>query len=381
MKYKNLGNTNEKVAVVGQGCMGIGGYLFKDNSEEKEQIKALRLGIELGTNFIDTAEDYGAGHSEEIVGRAIEGMRDKVFIATKVSQKYLSYNDVLRSAEGSLKRLKTDYIDLYQIHWPNPAIPIEETMRAMEKLLSQGKIRYVGVSNFSLRELKEVKNALSGSQIVSMQAEYSPLDRTIEEDILPFCESEKITTIAYSPLGKGKLSGKENGGSKKIEELQKIAVKYNKSVVQIILNWLVAHPSVIAIPQATNPVFIKENAASPDFELEKKDFTAINELFVQKCIYVPTNRIRVISTQGKDSRQAYQTVKEAMENKLQFIPSPCDLAQSFKKEKRIKPVHLAPSADNSGKYDYDLKEGRIRYWAWVIAYNGNKSIPAYITED
>jgi diketogulonate reductase-like aldo/keto reductase len=375
VNYKELGKKHTKIPAIGQGCMGIGGYLSKESLHDDNQIKALRLGIELGMTFLDTAEAYGNGHSEEIVGRSVEGIRDKVFIGTKVSPEHLSYDALLRSAEGSLRRLKTDYIDLYQVHWSNPKIPISETMRAMKRLLKAGKIRYVGVSNFSLKELKEAQAAISEDEIVSAQVEYNLFDRTIENSILPYCEREGITTIAYSPLDQGKIAS----GDKRIEALQMIANKYNQTMVQVALNWLISHPSVIAIPKATNPAHIKENAAAADFELSGEDFKKISEIFAQECVYVPTDRIRVIMG-GQGNRQVYHTLEAAIENKLGFVPSPVDLAHDIREGEVLKPVRVIRSTDKTGKYDYDLTEGRIRYWAWVIAYSGEKPIPVYIRD-
>ena len=376
MQYKEIGKRHIKIPAIGQGCMGIGGYLSKDSLQDDNQVKALRLGIELGMTFLDTAEAYGNGHSEEIVGRAVEGIRDKVFIATKVSPEHLSYDALLRSAEGSLRRLKTDYIDLYQVHWPNPKIPISETMRTMECLLKEGKIRYVGVSNFSLRELKEAQVVLSENEIVSVQAEYNLFDRTIENSILPYCEREGIITIAYSPLDQGKIAS----GDKRIKSLQKIANKYNRTMAQVALNWLISHHSVIAIPKSTNPEHIKENATVADFVLLNEDFREISKIFTQKCVHVPVDRIRVISG-GQGNRQVYQTVEEAIENKLGFVPSPMDLAHDIQKGEVLKPVRVIRSTYKTSNYDFDLIEGRIRYWAWVIAHNGEKPIPVYIRDN
>ncbi|MBA7574009.1 hypothetical protein ES708_15811 [subsurface metagenome] len=310
------------------------------------------------------------------MGRAVEEIRENVFIATKVSPEHLSYNALLKSAEGSLHRLKTDYIDLYQVHWPNPKILISETMRAMERLLKEGKIRYVGVSNFSLKELKKAQAALSEDEIVSIQVEYNFFDRTIENSILPYCECEGITTIAYSPLDQGKIAS----GGKRIKALRKIANKYNRSMAQVALNWLISHPSVITIPKATNPAHIKENAAVTDFELLDEDFREISKIFTQECVYVPVNRIRVILG-GQGNRQVYQTVEEAIENKLGFVPSPLDLAHDIQKGEVLKPVRVIRSTYKTSNYDFDLIEGRIRYWAWVIAHNGEKPIPVYIRDN
>lgn len=376
MKYKKLGKKHTKIPVIGQGCIGIGSYMSIEPFQDDNHIEALRLGIELGMTFIDTAEIYGYGNSEKIVGRAIKGIRDKVFIATKVSPEHLSSNNLLKSAEESLRRLKTDYIDLYQIHWPNPRIPISETIRAMEQLLKEQKIRYVGVSNFSLKELKEARAAISEDEIVSVQVEYNLFDRTIENNILPYCEAESITTIAYSPLDQGKIAS----GDRKTATLQMLANKYGRTMAQVALNWLVSHPSVIAIPKSTNPDHIKENAFSTDFELSNADFKEISEVFAQECVYVCVDRIRVV-VGGQGNRQVYQTAEEAIENKLGFVPSPVDLAQNIREGEFLKPVRVTRSADCSEKYDYDLIEGRIRYWAWVIAYNREKPIAVYIRDN
>lgn len=374
MKQKQLGKSPTRIPAIGQGCMGIGGYLSRDSASDDAQIRSLRLGIELGMNFIDTAEAYGNGHSEELVGHAIRGMRDNVFIATKFSPEHNSFENVLKSAEASLQRLQTDYIDLYQVHWPNPRVPISETMRAMSRLLGEGKIKYVGVSNFSLKELKEAQAALPENEIVSIQVEYNLFDRSIESGILPYCEGESMTTIAYSPLDQGKVAG-----ARRIKTLQDIADKYGKTPAQITLNWLISHSSVIAIPKAAKTEHIKENASAADFKLAEEDFTEIGRVFAQEPVRVPTDRICVVPG-GQGNRPVYRTVEEALKNRLGFVPSPAELAQDIRKGNVLKPVRVIKSADKTGRYDYDLVEGRVRYWAWVIAYNGEKPVPVLLRD-
>lgn len=373
MKYKKIYNAQREVSAIGMGCMGIGGYLSKNFENDDKYIKSLQMGVDLGMTFIDTAECYGSGYSEEIVGMAIEDRRDKVFISTKVSPEHLSYNDVIESAEKSLKRLKISCIDLYQIHWPNPNISINETINAFEKLVKDGKIKYIGVSNFSLNELKEAEKHLSGNLIVSIQLEYNLFDRTIEKTILPYCEQKNIVIIAYSPLDQGRIAD----GNEKIRKLKEIADRYNKTMAQVALNWLIEHPVVVAIPKAVNPVHLKENAAASDFSLSENDFEELNNIFKEEVEYVSTDRICVIPG-GQGNRQVYQTLGEALENKLCFSPSPADLAKEIIKGDVLKPVRGVKTADNTGKYDYDLIEGRLRYWAWVIAYNGEKPIPVIV---
>jgi len=331
---------NAKVSAVGQGCMGIGGYFSRDNSRDNYFVEMLQEGINLGLTFIDTAEAYGKGHSEELVGVAVKGRRNEVFLATKVSPEHLSYADVLSAAEGSLRRLQTDYIDLFQIHWPNTRIPIEETMSAMDRLVREGMVRNIGVSNFSLQELKEVCG------VVSIQVEYNLFDRTIETDIMPYCEKEKITVIAYSPLDKGNLATNK--------ELKVIASKYDKTAAQIALKWLISHPSVIVIPKATSLKHIRENAAIVEFELHTEDFEKIKQLFSQGCVYIPIEQIKA----DKDG---------------QFTPNPVDLAKSIKKGLKIKPIRVVPIGGG-----FKLVEGKLRYWAWVIAHEGKLPIPALV---
>src|SRR5271157_4227416 len=206
MKYKKLGTSTVNVPAIGQGCMGIGGYFSSNTENDQEQIDTLKYAILNGMTLVDTAEIYGAGHSEELVGKAVHSMRSDVFIATKVSPEHLSYNNVIASAENSLRRFKTDYIDLYQIHWPNPTIPVEETLGAMKTLVDQGKVRFVGVSNFYVNALREADHLFSPYRIATNQMEYNLFDRSIEKEVLPYCTAESVSLIAYSPLDQGDFS-------------------------------------------------------------------------------------------------------------------------------------------------------------------------------
>ena len=252
MEKKELGKTGEKIPVLGLGTWGIGGFFNPDYQRDKECVEVLAKGIELGMNFIDTAEMYAQGHSEELVGEAIKKFkREEVFIATKVSPENLYYETVIKAAKASLSRLKSSYIDLYQVHWPNPSIPIKETMRAMEYLVDKGMVRYIGVSNFSIRQVEEARSSLAKYELVSNQVKYSLLDRSIEKDLLPYCQREGLTVIAYSPLDKGNLVRFEKRGENLIK-------KYNKSFAQIALNWLISKPMVIAIPKTSKLTHLME---------------------------------------------------------------------------------------------------------------------------
>jgi len=277
MEFKELGRTGVKIPVLGLGTWGMGGLSHRSDAQDSESIDALRLGLKHGMRFIDTAEMYGNGHSEEVVARALEGDRESVFIATKVSAEHLSLDGVLRSCASSLRRLKTSYIDLYQIHWPNPRIPITETMKGMEQLVMEGKVRYVGVSNFSVQQTREAQEALSRIRLASNQVEYNLANRSIEKELLPYSVKEHITIIAYSPIARGQIS--KGGHGEHWRVLDQIALRYSKTRTQIALNWLIAKTAVVAIPKAGSLEHVTENAGAVGWGLNPSDEHALDQAF------------------------------------------------------------------------------------------------------
>jgi len=277
MDFKKLGGTNLEIPVLGLGTWGIGGLSSRHLGGEEKAVQALRLGVQLGMRFIDTAEMYASGHSEEVVATAVAGNRENVFIATKVSAHNLSYEGVLRSCEASLKRLKTNYVDLYQIHWPNNSIPIKETMRAMEKLASEGKVREIGVSNFSVQETREAEEALSKKSLASNQVEYSLVDRSIEHDLLPYCQKEHVTIIAYSPIARGHTP--DGGREERWRTLDEVAQRNAKTRTQVALNWLICKDEVAAIPKSANTDHVREIVGAVGLKLSENDQTTLNKAF------------------------------------------------------------------------------------------------------
>src|SRR5712692_1522767 len=276
MQFRPLGRTHESIPIIGLGTWGIGGEMGPDSSRDEAGIEALRLGLDLEMNFIDTAEMYGAGHSEEVVALALEGRRDSVFVASKVSPRHFAYDEVLAAANKSLKRLGLKQMDLYQLHWPSSKIPISETMRAMEKLVSDGLTRYIGVSNFSVEQMKEAQQSLSHEKIVSNQVEFNLIDRSVEARILPYCQKEGLTLIAYSPLGQGKIP-RGRGSSFKV--LDKVAERLGKSRNQVALNWVLQHDSVVAIPKAADTGHVRENAEVAKWKLGSEDYQRLAKAF------------------------------------------------------------------------------------------------------
>jgi diketogulonate reductase-like aldo/keto reductase len=248
MRLRELGRTGVSIPEVGQGM-----WKYRGGPE------LLRKGIEAGSAFIDTAEGYG---NEEVAGQAIKGIRDRVFVATKTH--HWRRNEVLQCADNSLRRLGIERIDLYQIHWHNAAVPIEETMSAMEELVDQGKVRFIGVSNFSVKEFKQAQAALRKHKIVANQVRYSLLDRTIETELLQYCRQRSVTIIAYSPLGSGfhrVLEADRNN------LLDKIARETQKTQAQVTLNWCLLQPEVVVISKTESVEHAVENCGASGWRL------------------------------------------------------------------------------------------------------------------
>ncbi len=280
MQFKPL-TKKINIPVLGLGTWTIGGEKEADYTHDEESIKAIQDAIKLGYTHIDTAEVYGAGHCEELIGKAIKLFnRKELFITTKVYKTNLRYKDLLAAADKSLARLQTKYIDLYLIHSYNPNIPLEETMDAMAKLVEEKKVRFIGVSNFSVEQLKKACK-YSWHPIVANQIEYSFVARDkgasnnclkMESEIIPYCQKNNITVIAYRPLARGDSSLQQH------PLLQQLAAKYHKTPAQIVLNWLISKQNIVAITKSTNPQHLQENMEAMGWELSSEDHVLLDNL-------------------------------------------------------------------------------------------------------
>ena len=278
MEYKTF-RGNLKMPVIGLGTWGIGGgYWTPDCSRKAEWVALLRRAIEFGYRMFDTAEMYGGGCSEEIVGAAVSSSglpRDEFFIISKVWPNHASYNDVLKSAKNSVSRLGT-YIDLYLLHWPSREVPISETIRAFEKLIDDGLIKFMGVSNFDSRLLMEAMGAAKKHEVVADEVKYNLSDRFVERNLMPVAVRENIAIIAYSPLGTGSLL---NPSSKGFEVLSRVASKYGKTPAQVALNWLIGKPNTVAIPKATSEKHLRENLEALGWRLSQEDVEQLEQAY------------------------------------------------------------------------------------------------------
>lgn len=273
MEFKNL-TQNLKIPVLGLGTWGMGGGMRPDYSNDFGQIVAIQYAIQKGITHIDTAEIYGGGHAEELVGEAIADFdRRKLFITTKVAPNHLFLQkQIFGALKNSLKRLKTDYINLYLIHWPNPLAPMKNVISAFDKLVDNGLVRFIGVSNFSVKQLKAAQK-YSKNKIVTNQVHYSLLHRGPENELLKICQDEKIILTAYSPLEQGRLI------YNKFTALSEIAKKYGKTPTQVALRWLIEKPQVIIIPKSASKSHIDEIAGSIGWKLAGSDEQYLNDQF------------------------------------------------------------------------------------------------------
>jgi diketogulonate reductase-like aldo/keto reductase len=258
--------SGETVPALGQGTW----QMAETASRRKQEIEALRLGVELGMTLVDTAEMYGEGASEELVAEAIVGERDRLFLVSKVYRHNASRQGVVQACERSLRRLKTDRLDLYLLHWRG-SVPLEETVAGFEELRRSGKIRHWGVSNFDTDDMDELLRVPAGENCAANQVLYNVTRRGPEFDLIPWMTEHRMPLMAYSPIEQGRLP---RGGV-----LQRIGQKYGASPFQIALAWLLQKPDVIAIPKASSPDHVRDNHRALEIRLSPEDLDAIDAEF------------------------------------------------------------------------------------------------------
>ena len=313
MEYRTLGNSDLKVSVIAHGTWAIGGSWAHGWGavDDDESIRSVQRSLDLGINLIDTANVYGLGHSEEIVAKAVKGQRDKAVIATKVGARVdaeggITWDSTARhlfeEVENSLRRLNTDYIDIYQIHWPDADTPLADTMGAFNRLIEQGKIRYAGVCNFTKDQMEEsVKHAT----LVSNQIRYNMLERDNEADVIPFCIQNNIGIMSYGPLAHGLLGGEFKRGDKLqdddwrsryalfeapvfdmimgiVDSLGPIAKSYDRTLAHLAINWTLARKGVsTALIGMRHANHVDENVQATGWSLSAKDMEKIDNAIIE----------------------------------------------------------------------------------------------------
>ncbi len=258
--------TGEKIPQLGLGTWHMG----ERGSNRAAEAKAVRAGIDLGVTLIDTAEMYGEGGAEEVVADAIAGIRDKLFIVSKVYPHNASQSGAIAACERSLKRLKTDRIDLYLLHWRG-SHPLADTVAAFERLKADSKIRHWGVSNLDTGDMSELRGVKDGANCASNQVLYHLGSRGCDFDLISDCAKHKVMVMAYSPLGQGSIL--------RDAALAKVAKKHNVTAAAIAVAWTMRHPHVVSIPKASNLAHVKENAAAADLVLDPDDLAVLDAAF------------------------------------------------------------------------------------------------------
>jgi diketogulonate reductase-like aldo/keto reductase len=267
---KPFGWTGVPVPAVGQGTWHMG----ESRRARAREVAALRLGFDLGLTHVDTAEAYGNGGAEEVTAEALRGRRrSEIFLVSKVMPQNASRAGTIRAAEQSLRRLGTDHLDLYLLHWPGRH-PIGETMAAMEELVAAGKIRFIGVSNFDVAEMREAIGTLARERLACNQVPYNLAQRDIERDLIPFCAEWGVAVVGYTPFG-----GFPRSRSRGLDALEEIARRHGKTARQIVLRFLTRQPNVFAIPKAVATEHVRENAGAASFDLDPSDLEAIDRAF------------------------------------------------------------------------------------------------------
>ncbi|MEY2831971.1 MAG: hypothetical protein RLZZ574_1229 [Cyanobacteriota bacterium] len=315
MEKRSLGTSKVQITPILMGTWQAGKKMWA-GIDDRESVRAIRAAVDAGITTIDTAEVYGQGHSEQIVAQAVSDIRDRLQYASKVFTNHLKYNQVIEACDRSLTNLQTDYLDLYQIHWPSgsfgsESVPIEETMSALNKLQEDGKIRAIGVSNFNREQLTQ---ASQYGRIDSLQPPYSLFWRKIENDAIPYCIEHKISVLAYSPMAQGLLTGKFSPdhqfepddhrsanvlfqgknferANQALAQLKPIALEHNCTLAQLSLAWLIAQPQTNAIAGARTVEQAQDNAKAANVSLSAKELQEIDRIGRQVTDHLDDNPV------------------------------------------------------------------------------------------
>jgi len=317
----------------------------------------------MGVNLFDTAELYGGGYSEELLGKAISDRRQEVVVCSKFNARNSSKDKLRASLENSLRRLNTDYIDFYLPHWPNPNISIENLIDCLKKFQKEGKIRAYGIGNATFSEIMNFSNK-NNNQFFVVENEYNLLEKQAKNDIIPYCERNHCLFMSYSPLLQGK-------GASYSKVFDKLAVKYDCTGSQLLLSWVFRN-KIVSIVRTLNPKHLRDNIRSLKIKISDEDATILEELF-------KVEKKKIDISQVKIHDKPFSNISDAIRNKIDLIPSPLLLSQRIRNKQKLPPLR---TYFKDGYYhiinDYYYSEIK-KYWAWKIC--NIQEIEAYIFND
>lgn len=377
MRTSNLNSVyspilNLKLPAIGLGTSGYGGYFNEDYSigTRKEYIDLLNLAYDNGVRVVDTAESYADGATEKIIGSLTSSIKDDLFIMSKFSPENSTSKGIINSLDGTLRRLKRDFVDVYMPHWPSLNLDSPAIIDTLMTLVDKKKIRFLGLSNFTLKKLNEL-NVLAKNKFMFFQAEYNPYERFIEKKLLPTIIGNNGLFIAYSPFRNGEIL---KPGSKYFEALKEIANNFSYSISELILLWVIRSKSVIAIPKSRSKIRLIENLKALQSESNEEALSHVSSLFELKIKMLSPELIKM---EPDGDRVIYHSVSEAIINRFNLYPGPMEIAEEIKSDggSLIRPIKVKKIFNSN---NYVVCEGRLKFWAWIILYGYQRKIPCVI---
>ena len=362
---------------IGFGTTGTGTLASATKSRDEKTTKILRHAIDIGVNCFDTAEIYGGGYAETLLGRVINFHREALYIITKFNPDNATPTRLRKSLERSLKRLDCDYLDQYQMHWPNPFIPFEDTWYELEQLINEGKIRSVGVGNCSIEELNTYWQ-ISHGRIASVEMCLNAGAAGTADALISWCQEHGVTIFAYSPLGQGKLIS-TFGSSNKFEIITNICSRYQCSVQALLLAWVISVRGCVPVMRTASIRHLNENIKAVELKLSDEDHKHIATIFQRNSRQIPLATIKVSPIDG---RRVYLSDDEALKNRFDWIPSPNILAERIRLGNIPTPLELKRNSNGQVVLDtYDFQGEMKKYWAIRLVYGKNTEVSAFINEE
>jgi diketogulonate reductase-like aldo/keto reductase len=360
-----------RLTSMGLGTMGFGGFFSRDLSNNANHVRLLEQAFDLGVNVLDTAEVYGEGAAEETIGKTEANVRNNFFIMSKFSPENSSPAKMTKSLDNSLRRLKRDYIDVYQPHWPQPSVNVDDTLRHLEDMKKLGKIRFSGLSNFSAEHLEKVELENSTS-LRFFQCEYNPIENEKAKDLSSFIKEIDGFLVAFSPFREGQIFS-----FKKFKILEEFSSQLGYLPSQVLLAWCMANERTIVIPKVSSHKHLKDNIKSMQINLCDSDIEYITLLFKPNRMEISPEDIIPSIPVKKDERKIYTNLDDAKNNIFDLNPGPMEIVQEIleNKGKLYKPIKVK---DKNKEGKYVLVDGRLRFWAWVILNGWKKPITSII---
>jgi len=358
---------------IGLGGMGFGGYFTKNLKNNSDHVRLIEEAYDLGINVIDTAEIYGQGASEETIGRTSHSIRNQLFIMSKFSPENSKPEDIIKSIDGSLTRIKRDYLDVYQPHWPQPGVKLDDILETLEKLKTSGKIRFAGLSNFSSQQINSI-GLEKYKSLRFFQCERNPIEYNLADDLFPIINTLDGVLVAFSPFREGQIFK-----SSKFDEFVRFSESLGFLPSQILLAWGMSNGKTIVIPKVSSSRHLRENIESMEISLSDSNLKYISELFQPVISQIIPKKIIPDISVKKDGRKIYKSLRDAKNNIYNFNPGPMEILKEIQENQGLlyKPIKVK-EINKDG--EYVLLDGRLRFWAWVILNGWHKPIDSIIID-